>query len=77
MAFPAQELPWGLPVLLIQFVLLLANPTYLGDGKQAHGIQAHVGGRSYGDPPCWWVNAQVDVLDVLVDNIYGHTAQRE
>jgi hypothetical protein len=63
--------------LLAQLVLLLANPAYLGDGKQAHGIQAHVGGRSDSDSSSRGVNAQVDVLNVLVYDIYGYTSQRE
>jgi hypothetical protein len=64
-------------VLLVQFVLLLANPSHFGDGKQAHSVQTHVGRRSYGDSPSWWVNAQMDVFDVLEDNVNGHTTDSD
>ena len=54
------------------FFLLLANPAELGDGKDADAVQIHTerSGNRYSSGG--WMNAEMDVLDVLVDDIHRH-----
>src|ERR1022692_3670904 len=56
--------------LLTDLGLLLPDPTELGDGKHADAIKVHAKGGGDAYLASGRVNAQVDVLDVLLDYLY-------
>ncbi len=71
MAFTVQILARGFAFLFLEFLLLLLDPTQLGNGEDANGVEAHPGRGRNPHPAARWVNAQVDVLDVLEHDIHG------
>src|SRR5262249_18777021 len=77
MAFTVHIFARGFAFLFLEFLLLLFNPTQPGNGEDANGVEAHPGRGRNPYPAARWVNAQVDVLDVLEHDIYGDITERD
>src|SRR5215510_9364854 len=77
MAFTVHILAQGIAFLSLEFLLLLFDPTQLGNGEDANGVEAHPGRSRDPHLAARWVNAQVDVLDVLEHNIRGDITERD
>src|SRR5262245_48013760 len=76
MAFTVQILARGFAFLLLEF-LLLFDPTHLGNGEDADGVEAHPGRGRNPHPAARWINAQVDVFDILEHDIRGDITERD
>ncbi len=77
MAFALKELAFGLPILPSDFGLLFANPFQFGNGVDPDGIQLHAAGSGNAHGSGGWVDAEMDVLDVLLQHIDRHVSQVE
>ena len=74
-AFTVEEFTGGFAFLLLEFVLLFANPGQFGDGKDADGIEAHVRRGRDGHASRGRVDAEVDIFDVLAHDGHQHVAE--
>src|SRR5690606_35154605 len=74
-ALAVEELAGRLTSLLAQLSLLALDPVELRDGEEPDGLEAHVRGRGDADGTRRRVDAQVDILDVLEDDVDGDVAE--
>src|SRR5208337_3709351 len=75
-AFPPQIMTFEIEILarcfaflLPQLLLLLLYPAQFGNGKYADSVEIHPQRRRDAHPSCGRINAQVDVLDVLLHHL--------
>src|SRR5262249_41061967 len=76
MAFTVQILARGFAFLLLELLLLLFDPTQLGNGEDADSVEAHPGRGRNAYPAARRVNAQVDVFDILEYDIHRYITKR-
>src|SRR5215475_11956893 len=77
MAFTVHILARSFAFLFLEFLLLLSDPSQPGNSEDANGVKAHLGRGRNPHPAARWVNAQVDVFDVLEHDIHGDTTDRD
>ena len=68
-ALPVQVLTRRLPLLLLQLSLLLPNPGKFADREGTDRADAQVQRGRDADPAMRGMNAQMDVLDVLLGDL--------
>jgi hypothetical protein len=54
-----------LAFLLPEFLLLALDPSEFGDSKNPDGVEVHPRGGRNPDSPAGWIDAQMDIFDVL------------
>ena len=69
MGFSGDHLAFGLAGRVLELLLLLLDPRQALDDSEAHPVLAEVPGSGDTDPAGRRVDADVQVLDVLVDNL--------
>ena len=72
-----EKLARCLPRLLPQLALLLLDPGELGDREDAQGVQVHARRRGDPDLAIRRIDAEMDVLDVLEDDLHRQVAQHD
>src|SRR5262245_29230655 len=76
-ALSPDHLSLGLPGLRIKSCALTFDPPELADDRAAHRIVGHPERRGHTYPTCWWVDAEMQVLDRLADNLNLQPADRD
>jgi hypothetical protein len=76
-AFPIEILAGRFALLFKELFLLLANPGELGDCEDPYCIEAQSHRGGYRDPACRRVYAEVDVLNVFVDDGHGKISKSD
>src|SRR6266511_2641530 len=75
MAFAVQVLARRFAFLLLQLPLLSFDPVEFGNGEDSDRLEIHPQRRRDAHPPGGRINAQVDVLDVLLHHFHGDFTQ--
>ena len=71
MAFATEKFSRGFAFLLSQFFLLLLDPIEFGNGIEADGVDLHSRWGGYTYFAQRWIDAQMDIFDVLEHHIDG------
>jgi hypothetical protein len=75
MTFPIGIFAGGLALLLQQLALLFLDPRQFRNREHAHRIQAHSLGGGNPHPSSWRMDAQMDVLNILSNNIDANVTE--
>ena len=72
--FTGDELSFGLPFLVSEFGLFPFDPGEPRDDSHSEGVLVEVQGRGYPDASVGWVDGDVEVFDLFLDDLYGESA---
>ena len=72
--FAADHLSLRLAFLLLELRLLSAHPSKAPNHRQPNCTLVQTNGRGDPHPPIWWVNPNVQILDVLPNNLNLETS---
>jgi hypothetical protein len=73
--FPIDVFPGGLAFLFLQLSLLSLYPGQFCNREDADGVEAHMPRGGNAHPSGRWVDAQMDILDVLSNDIHANVTE--